>query len=46
MRDASRQFVARFDSRALPEAPEVWRALVRPYVDVCTTAGSGSAPGR
>ncbi|VVD91937.1 AraC family transcriptional regulator [Pandoraea horticolens] len=23
MRDASRQFVARFDSRVLPEAPEV-----------------------
>lgn len=34
MHDASRQFVARFDSRALPEAPEVWRTLVRPYVDV------------
>ncbi|WP_281718480.1 helix-turn-helix domain-containing protein [Pandoraea apista] len=34
MQAASRQFVARFDSRALPEAPEVWRTLVRPYVDV------------
>lgn len=34
MHDASRQFVARFDSRTHPEAPEVWRTLVRPYVDV------------
>ncbi|VVE90466.1 helix-turn-helix domain-containing protein [Pandoraea bronchicola] len=34
MHDASRQFAARFDSQVLPEAPEVWRTLVRPYADV------------
>ncbi|VVE75283.1 AraC family transcriptional regulator [Pandoraea anapnoica] len=34
MHDASRQFFARFDSRTHPEAPEIWRTLVRPYVDV------------
>ncbi|ODA20238.1 hypothetical protein A9G00_34540, partial [Achromobacter xylosoxidans] len=28
------QFCARFDSRVTPEAPDMWRTLVRPYVDL------------
>jgi len=33
------QFHARFDSRVTPDAPDIWRTLVRPYVDLEIESG-------
>ena len=33
------QFSAQFDSRVTPDAPDIWRTLVRPYVDTQIETG-------
>ena len=37
--DAPPQFSAQFDSRVTPDAPDIWRTLVRPYVDTQIETG-------